>query len=251
MPDQADVKDRTDVQNEPAASGKEQQATAPKTGAENSAPPKTYTAEELEKVLQERLAGEQERLNREWQSKKDREVAQAKREALQAKKALAIVQAKHGDDPEVNAEIAQADKDAELDGYRQRDRETQRRVQEVQAYSQSIAEIKETVELMGVDPTHKALNEAFAKAQPGNLPAIRAAVLGAAKKIAEEQMESKLLKSQKDFEAEIYKKLGLESRDNAGNSIPKGRGRKPTVDELRAVSAEEWDKKIKSGEWVG
>ena len=58
-----------------------------------------------------------------------------------------------------------------------------------------------------------------------------------------------LIQQGKDIEARLRKELGLDNVDTTTNPAIGGRGKKPTLEELRSTTPEDIEKKVKAGEW--
>lgn len=110
-----------------------------------------------------------------------------------------------------------------------------------------------TLRRAGIEPTSKeAMDRVGLLYQSGDYEGARTE---AAAMIAEKRLEAKLKPKEKPVDpiAESRKKAKEEGGFVTGGSTPSkpvSKGKKPSIDELRAATPWEYDKKVKSGEWV-
>ncbi len=242
--------DVKDVQQNPASDGK---TAGEQAGGEK---PKVFTEDEVRKAVDEALAQNRSTLERDWQSKKDREVAAERRKAQTLQKALETLKANGNTD--VETVVDKATTESELGFYHQRDKESQQQEEARREWLDGLSQIQQDIQTWGVNPADKRLNEAFNKTMQrsygdpkAQLRAIKEVMLSTARDIAKEDTRKSMSNEFDDRFANLRKELGLDSPGVAGASAPVGKGRKPTYDELRKATPDEYEKKVKSGEWVG
>lgn len=207
--------------------------------------PKPLTQEDVDRIVQEKVAAKE----REWQSKKDKEIANLRRQVAAKAKAVEAATAKLGDDPDIQGVLKQAEDGAELDYYRQQEKQSKDFEKVKAEWEGFVGDLMDTVRIMGVEPTHAELNEAAKVVRPGDRKALKETILATAKKIAERETKGKMTKEFDDLKANLRRELGLDTPDKAVS--PTGKGKKPTFEELRNASPDEYEENVKSGKWVG
>lgn len=197
--------------------------TGDSSGDEQSQP-QTLTMEAVEKLIQEKT----EALDREWQSKKDKEVERVRRElnatlstekskADAANKALESLKARIGSDPEVSQAIEQAKLESELEHYRNqvRQQESLRRTTDAETrYHQETAGL---LTAMGVDPLNpeiaKVANEHVNQFGQARNQELRGKLIAKAGGMTSSNASSKQIQALRDEIANLRREAGLDSPD--------------------------------------
>ena len=178
--------------------------------------PKPLTEADVERLVRERMTAKLAERDKEWQSRKDREVALHKRKADALSRQVEALKATADYGTDVAPILKQAEDEAELGAYRQQ--EAQAKIQEraLEADRRFRSDLAETIRLMGIDPAHAEI-AAAAKAATSRED-LRAKVMTAVKSIQEKQSMSDVRKMVKDELSNLRRELGLDSPDTSSGA---------------------------------
>lgn len=203
-----------------------------------------------------------EKGKREMQSIKDAEMRRMQRDyerklRLANSTAESLQSTVRGYSPEQGGDIQTAAELAKLRAESEFHRsyeEEERQRQSQEQYAQQLAtSLKATLKQFGIAEDDKRIDWGDGAtdylAGRSRFDASVAAILAEKQKTEASNLEKSLKATLQAEILKMRKDAGLESVDTGHATGSVGKGRKPTLEEIRATPADEVDKKVKSGEW--
>lgn len=239
----------------PPANGDGQAPGTPAPAPLTEARVQQLVAEAASRAAREALEQGKNLGRREMQGIKDREVAEIQRkQKLAEARASALDMANLDDSTKEAIELSRlrAESKYHADSEKEQETRAQQEAQQSAAFQTMLETLRDEVSAFGIDPNDNRIDY-MAKEANGDYRKGRQIFTNSIKAILKAQQDEAGKKLEADItkavELKIRKELGLDSTPapSGGGSLP---GKKVTLDELRAVTAEEAKSNVDSGKWA-